>query len=94
MLDTYLNVIRTAGGSVEKLDVWGRRRLSYEIEKKAEASTPSSTFRRRPSRGRAGPPAATQRVRAAHQGHPAGSSLIFRLHPKRRRGFCRTRVAV
>src|SRR2546423_12543377 len=35
-LDTYLNVIRTAGGSVEKLDVWGRRRLSYEINKKAE----------------------------------------------------------
>jgi len=35
-LDAYLNVIRTAGGSVEKLDVWGRRRLSYEIEKRAE----------------------------------------------------------
>ena len=35
-LDTYLNVIRTAGGSVEKLDVWGRRRLSFEIKKKAE----------------------------------------------------------
>ena len=35
-LDTYLNVIRTAGGSVEKLDIWGRRRLAYEIEKKAE----------------------------------------------------------
>ena len=35
-LDTYLNVIRTAGGSVEKLDVWGRRRLSYEINKKTE----------------------------------------------------------
>ena len=35
-LDTYLNVIRTAGGSVEKLDVWGRRRLSFEINKKAE----------------------------------------------------------
>jgi small subunit ribosomal protein S6 len=35
-LDTYLNVIRTAGGSVEKLDVWGRRRLSYEIIKKTE----------------------------------------------------------
>ncbi len=34
--DTYLNVIRTAGGSVEKLDVWGRRRLSFEINKKAE----------------------------------------------------------
>ena len=35
-LDTYLNVIRTAGGSVEKLDVWGRRRLAYEIDKKTE----------------------------------------------------------
>jgi small subunit ribosomal protein S6 len=35
-LDTYLNVIRTAGGSVEKLDVWGRRRLQFEINKKAE----------------------------------------------------------
>jgi small subunit ribosomal protein S6 len=35
-LDTYLNVIRTAGGSVEKLDVWGRRRLAYEIDKRTE----------------------------------------------------------
>jgi small subunit ribosomal protein S6 len=35
-LDTYLNVIRTAGGSVEKLDVWGRRRLAFEINKKTE----------------------------------------------------------
>ena len=35
-LDTYLNVIRTSGGSVEKLDVWGRRRLAYEVDKKAE----------------------------------------------------------
>ena len=36
-LDTYLNnVIRQSGGSVEKLDVWGRRRLSYEINKKTE----------------------------------------------------------
>jgi small subunit ribosomal protein S6 len=36
-LDTYLNnVIRSSGGSVEKLDVWGRRRLAYEIDKKTE----------------------------------------------------------
>lgn len=35
-LDNYLKVIRNAGGSVEKLDVWGRRRLSYEIRKNAE----------------------------------------------------------
>ena len=36
-LDTYLNnVIRQSGGSVEKIDVWGRRRLSYEINKRTE----------------------------------------------------------
>ncbi|GIG57954.1 MULTISPECIES: 30S ribosomal protein S6 [Longispora] len=35
-LDTYLNVIRTSGGSVEKVDVWGRRRLAYEMNKKTE----------------------------------------------------------
>lgn len=35
-LDTYLAVVRDAGGSVEKLDVWGRRRLAYEINKRAE----------------------------------------------------------
>jgi small subunit ribosomal protein S6 len=35
-LDQYLNVIRTSGGSVENLDVWGRRRLSFEINKKTE----------------------------------------------------------
>lgn len=36
-LDTYLNnVIRASGGSVEKVDVWGRRRLAYEINKKSE----------------------------------------------------------
>jgi small subunit ribosomal protein S6 len=36
-LDTYLNnVIRTSGGSVEKIDVWGRRRLAYEINKRTE----------------------------------------------------------
>jgi small subunit ribosomal protein S6 len=29
-------VIRAAGGSVEKLDVWGRRRLAYEINKRTE----------------------------------------------------------
>jgi small subunit ribosomal protein S6 len=35
-LDNFLNVIRTSGGSVEKVDVWGRRRLAYEIKKHAE----------------------------------------------------------
>ena len=35
-LDTYLNVIRQDGGSVENVDVWGKRRLAYEINKKNE----------------------------------------------------------
>ena len=35
-LDTYLNVVRQDGGSVESVDVWGRRRLAYEIKKRSE----------------------------------------------------------
>ncbi|HSI27429.1 MAG TPA: 30S ribosomal protein S6 [Aeromicrobium sp.] len=35
-LDTYLNVIRQSGGSVDNVDVWGKRRLAYEINKKAD----------------------------------------------------------
>ena len=35
-LDKYLNVIRKDGGSVESVDVWGRRRLAYEVKKNAE----------------------------------------------------------
>jgi small subunit ribosomal protein S6 len=35
-LDQFLNVVKTDGGSVEKVDVWGRRRLSYDIDKKSE----------------------------------------------------------
>ncbi len=35
-LDKYLNVIRKDGGSVESVDVWGKRRLAYEIQKQAE----------------------------------------------------------
>jgi small subunit ribosomal protein S6 len=35
-LDQFLNVVRNAGGTVEKVDIWGRRRLAYEIDKKSE----------------------------------------------------------
>jgi small subunit ribosomal protein S6 len=35
-LDKFLNVIRNDGGSIDKVDVWGRRRLAYEINKKTE----------------------------------------------------------
>ena len=35
-LETFLNVIRKDGGSVDKVDIWGRRRLAYEIAKHNE----------------------------------------------------------
>jgi small subunit ribosomal protein S6 len=35
-LDQFLSVVRNSGGSVEKVDVWGRRRLAYEIDKHVE----------------------------------------------------------
>jgi small subunit ribosomal protein S6 len=35
-LDAFLNVVKTDGGTVEKVDVWGRRRMAYEINKKPE----------------------------------------------------------
>jgi small subunit ribosomal protein S6 len=35
-LDQFLGVVRQDGGTVEKVDIWGRRRLSFEIAKKTE----------------------------------------------------------
>ncbi|MEV6432518.1 MULTISPECIES: 30S ribosomal protein S6 [unclassified Nocardia] len=35
-LETMLGVVRTEGGKVDKVDIWGRRRLAYEIAKQAE----------------------------------------------------------
>jgi len=35
-LDKFLNVIRNDGGTIDNVDIWGRRRLAYEINKKAE----------------------------------------------------------
>ena len=35
-LEKYLSVISTEGGTVENVDIWGRRRLAYDIKKKSE----------------------------------------------------------
>jgi len=35
-LDQFLTVVRNDGGSVENVEVWGRRRLAYEIDKKTD----------------------------------------------------------
>ncbi len=49
-LDAFLNVIKQDGGKVDKVDIWGRRRMAYEINRKTEGiyavlditSTPSA----------------------------------------------------
>ncbi|MET0163039.1 MAG: 30S ribosomal protein S6 [Microbacteriaceae bacterium] len=35
-LEKFLNVIRNDGGTIDNVDIWGRRRLAYEIAKKSE----------------------------------------------------------
>ena len=35
-LEQFLTVITKGGGTVENLDIWGKRRLAYEIQKKSE----------------------------------------------------------
>ncbi|MBA2388662.1 MAG: 30S ribosomal protein S6 [Geodermatophilaceae bacterium] len=35
-LDQFLTVVTKDGGTVEKVDIWGRRRLSFEINKRVE----------------------------------------------------------
>ncbi|WJZ19080.1 30S ribosomal protein S6 [Corynebacterium guangdongense] len=35
-LDKYLEIIRKDKGTVEKVDVWGKRHLAYPIEKQEE----------------------------------------------------------
>ena len=36
-LKKYLEVITKDGGTVDNVDVWGRRKTAYEIQKKSEA---------------------------------------------------------
>ena len=35
-LDRFLTVVTNSGGTVGKVDIWGRRRLAYEIRKQIE----------------------------------------------------------
>ena len=37
LVDKHLEVITKGGGSIENIDLWGRRRLAYDINKKSEA---------------------------------------------------------
>ena len=35
-LSKFLEIVTNAGGTIDNLDIWGRRRLAYEIQKKSE----------------------------------------------------------
>jgi len=35
-IETFLNVVRNDKGTVDKIDIWGRRRMAYDIQKKSE----------------------------------------------------------
>ncbi len=39
-LETYLKIIKESGGRVDKLDIWGKRRMAFEIAKKAKVFMP------------------------------------------------------
>lgn len=36
LMERYLKIITDGGGTVENVDLWGKRRLAYEIQKKSE----------------------------------------------------------
>ena len=35
-LDKLLSVVKTGGGTVDNVDIWGKRRLAYDINKRSE----------------------------------------------------------
>ncbi len=35
-LDKFLSVVTKDGGTVDKVDLWGKRRLAYDIKKRSE----------------------------------------------------------
>ena len=35
-MEKFLTVVSKDGGTVDKVDIWGRRRLAYDIQKKSE----------------------------------------------------------
>ncbi|CCI52550.1 30S ribosomal protein S6 [Nostocoides jenkinsii] len=45
----FLTVVKNDGGTVDKLDVWGRRRLAFQIKKKDEGSYVVANFTSEPA---------------------------------------------
>lgn len=48
-LDKLLKVVTTEGGTIDEVDIWGRRRLAYEIKKKGEGIYAVVTFTSEPA---------------------------------------------
>ena len=36
-LGKYMELVKKDGGTIDEIDIWGRRQLAYEIQKKNEA---------------------------------------------------------
>ena len=87
-LEGFLEVIRQSGGTVENLDIWGKRRLSYEINKKSEGiyavanftSSPEATTeldrQLHPATLLSGKDTGIRSEAGWHKSHPRGSLLI------------------
>lgn len=48
-MEKFLGVVKTDGGTVDNIDVWGRRRLAYPIKKKDEGSYVVTLFTSEPA---------------------------------------------
>jgi len=48
-LDQFLTVITNDGGTIDSVDIWGKRRLAYEIQKKSEGIYAVATFSATPA---------------------------------------------
>ena len=48
-MEKYLQQVTAAKGSVEKVDIWGKRRLAYEIKKQSEGIYVVANFNATPA---------------------------------------------
>jgi small subunit ribosomal protein S6 len=63
-----VKVVKKDGGSVDNVDIWGRRRLAYDIKKKSEGIYAVVNMTAEPATAQgAGPSAQPQRVGHADQ---------------------------
>jgi len=49
-IDEVQEAVRNLGGEIEKVDVWGKRRLAYPIQKRTEGHYSVFTFKMEPDK--------------------------------------------